>query len=326
MGQEKETNVECLTSLYPKSIPHFHAKVQYCFVPKLHLSQLPVIPPSAQSVDWLIGKLDWGDNLRSWIPTGFERYVRILHPAYISVGKELATREIAVPWAIVSQWSGKRLHATSHIQDVMVRANGHDWRRRGEGGDEPRQGYLEEAPLSCLLAHLLEATTTPKEIWMLIWFGYGGPADTIGLPIEVSEQVTASGRKYFLRLGEIASLEEEHLDSLFEHAPSFWWPDDRSWFVSCDIDASSTYLGGSKELIDQILGDPCLETFPAKLDEPYGGLYVSNPVVDSNDGYVPPRNRFKSFLRHRLFRSRGRAGSSEYFLRKSRWWEWWMKP
>lgn len=85
-------------------------------------------------------------------------------------------------------------------------------------------------------------------------------------------------------------------------------------------------MGGSKELIEQILCDPALETFPADLDEPYGGLYVSSPVVDNNDGYVPPRKRFKSFLRHHLFRSRGLSSGSVYVLRESRWWEWWMKP
>jgi hypothetical protein len=207
-------------------------------VPKLHLAQLPITPSSTQSVDWLIGKLDWGDSLRSWIPTGFESYVRILHPAYLFIGRGFETRDIAVPWASVSQWSKIPLHATSHIQDLMVRADGHDWSKQGEGGSAPNQGQLERTSLNRLLAHLYETTTTPTKIWLLIWFGYGGPPDTIGLPIEVSEALTASGRKYFLRLGEVASSEEEHGDSIFEHSPSFWWPDDRTWFVSSDIDSS----------------------------------------------------------------------------------------
>lgn len=147
----------------------------------MHLEQVPITPLSAKPVDWLIGKLDWGSTLRSWIPTGFERYARILHPAYIRVGKEWSAREVPVPWSIVSEWSGKPLHALSHIQDLMIRVDGHDWRRRGEGGLEPRQGELEMTSLSCLLAHLAEKTSTPNEIWMLIWFGYGGPPDGIGL-------------------------------------------------------------------------------------------------------------------------------------------------
>lgn len=290
----------------------------------LRLQKDSITPPSAQSVDWLIGKLDWGTSVRSWIPTGFESYARILHPAYIIIGKDQSTREVSVPWSIVSEWSGKRLHATSHIQDLMVRADGHDWRRRGEGGGEPRQGELERTSLSCLFAHLAEKTSTPNEIWMLIWFGYGGPPDTIGLPVEVSEPLTGSGRKYVLRLGEIDSSEKEPEHTLGENPPTFWWPADRTWFVSSDIDIASTYVGGSKELIEQILNDPSLEAFPASLDDPYDGLYVKSAVVENGDGYVPPRKRFREFQRHFLHRFRGRPNSGAILFRKKRWWEWWL--
>lgn len=290
-------------------------------MPKLYLEQLPVSPPSAQPVDWLIGKLDWGTSLRSWIPTGFESYVRILHPAYFFIGRGFETRDIAVPWASVSQWSKNPLHATSHIQDLMLRADGHDWSKQGEGGSTPNQGQLERTSLSCLLAHLCEATTTPTKIWMLIWFGYGGPPDTIGLPIEVSEAITASGRKYFLRLGEVVPSEEEHGDSIFEHSPSFWWPDDRTWFVSSDIDSSCTYVGGSKELIGQILSDPALETFPADLDDPFGGLYVGNTFAKIQHDYVLPRFHLWP-LRHRFRFRKGRVSDGSAILfRKRRWWE-----
>jgi hypothetical protein len=293
----------------------------------MHLELLPITPPSAQSVDWLIGELQYGYSLRSWIPPGFESYVRILHPAYISIGKEWSTRQVPVPWTIVSQWSGKRLHATSHIQDLMVRADGHDWRRRGEGGLEPRQGELERTFLSCLLTHLAEKTSTPKEIWMLIWTGYGGMSDSVGLPIEISEGFTKSVRRYVLRQGAIDFSEKVFEHSPGEYPPTFWWPADRTWFVICDIDAASTYVGGSKELIAQILGDPSLEAFPANLDDPYDGLYVKSAVVESDDGYVPPRQRFRSFLRHnRLFRFRNKSGSSAILYREKRWWEWWLKP
>jgi hypothetical protein len=293
----------------------------------MHLELLPITPPSAQSVDWLIGELQYGYSLRSWIPSGFESYVRILHPAYISIGKEWATREVPVPWTIVSKWSGKRLHATSHVQDLMVRADGHDWRRRGEGGYEPRQGELESGSLSFLLSHLADKTSAPKEILMLIWTGYGGMSETVGLPLEISEALTNSGRRYVLYPGAIDFSEKEFEHTLGEYPPTFWWPADRTWFVICDIDAASTYVGGSKELIAQILGDPSLEAFPANLDDPYDGLYVKSVAVQNDDGYVPPRKRFRSFLRHnQLFRSRHKSGGSAILFRRIHWWEWWLKP
>ena len=287
----------------------------------MYLQKDSTTAPSAQSVDWLIGKLDWGHTLRSWIPAGFEGYARILHPAYITIGKEWSTREVPVPWTVVSEWSGKPLHATTHIQDLMVRADGHDWRRRGEGGGEPHQGELERTSLSCLLAHLAERTTTPHEIWMLIWTGYGGPADTIGLPVEVSPALTGSGRKYVLRLGAIDSSEDESENRHVENPPTFWWPADRAWFASCDIDASSTYVGGSHVLIENILDDPSLEAFPANLDDPHGGFYVRSVVVKNENDYVLPRFRLWPFRQRFRFRKGGRSSSSAILYRKKRFWE-----
>lgn len=297
--------------------------MRYFIVTKLCLQKDSTTPSSTQSVDWLIGELDWGNTLRSWIPAGFERYARILHPAYITIGKEWSAREAQVPWATVSEWSGRPLHALSHIRDLMVRADGHEWRRQGEGGLEPHQGELERTSLSCLLEHLAERTTTLNEIWMLIWTGYGGPADTIGLPVEASVQLTGSGRKYVLRRGSIVPSLKDCEDSFSEHPPCFWWPADRSWFAVCDIDAASTYLGGSKELIEQILNDPFLETFPAELDDPYDGLFLNDRVVEKEHVYV--RRRFHLGDQF-LFRFRGRPGSSAILYRRKRWWESRRKP
>ncbi len=53
--------------------------------------------------------------------------------------------------------------------------------------------------------------------------------------------------------------------------PSFWWPADRAWFVSTDIDASSTYVGGSNALVEQLIAESTLEVFRANLDDPYDG-------------------------------------------------------
>jgi len=40
-----------------------------------------------------------------------------------------------------------------------------------------------------------------------------------------------------------------------------WWPEDRAWFVSTEVDFAWSYLGGSRALVDEILVDPRLETF-----------------------------------------------------------------
>lgn len=43
---------------------------------------------------------------------------------------------------------------------------------------------------------------------------------------------------------------------------NLWWPDDRSWCVSTEIDFNWTYVGGSQKCIAQVLNDPLLEALP----------------------------------------------------------------
>ena len=51
------------------------------------------------------------------------------------------------------------------------------------------------------------------------------------------------------------------------YGPNFWWPEDRAWFVSTEVDGESTYLGGSGPLIDRVVSDPGLESAPARLED-----------------------------------------------------------
>ncbi|MFE9404018.1 hypothetical protein ACFYNY_19850 [Streptomyces sp. NPDC006530] len=48
--------------------------------------------------------------------------------------------------------------------------------------------------------------------------------------------------------------------------PEFWWPQDRSWVVTSDVDLVSTYVGCSAEAAEHILSDPEIE---ALLVTPY---------------------------------------------------------
>jgi hypothetical protein len=54
----------------------------------------------------------------------------------------------------------------------------------------------------------------------------------------------------------------------WEDGPNIWWPDDRAWCVASEIDLPYSYVGGSKELIEEVLADPELEALPAQLEDP----------------------------------------------------------
>lgn len=253
-----------------------------------------------EPLEWLRGRLVYGRAVGSWIPKGFDRYARILHPAHLWEATEGNVVARPVPWSGVSAWSGKPLHRASSIHDLARRADGTSW--QDQGASLPLEGQLEPPYLDRLTDHLAEATSTPDALWLLVWDGYGGPGTPlvstsrrlmrrrpmsrwpIGIRrrtlltdtdpravVQISPSLTGRGRKYFLHQGSIEASSDHHGRSVFEEPPSFWWPADRAWFVSTDIDSSSTYVGGSSRLIDGLLTDPVLEVFPADLEDPYDG-------------------------------------------------------
>ena len=55
-------------------------------------------------------------------------------------------------------------------------------------------------------------------------------------------------------------------DGFWGYSPNIWWPEDRAWCVATDIDLFDTYVGGSRECIEAVLGNPDLEALPTTHD------------------------------------------------------------
>ena len=73
-------------------------------------------------------------------------------------------------------------------------------------------------------------------------------------------------RDYMLFTGPLAAVPELAAEGGFWQTPNLWWPDDRAWFVSTDIDLLDTYVGGSPDCIQRILDSPELEAFRVSID------------------------------------------------------------
>ena len=58
--------------------------------------------------------------------------------------------------------------------------------------------------------------------------------------------------------------EPDPTDPFWREAPSLIWPADRSWFVASEVDFDSTLVGGSRALIDDLLGTPWLEVLEVR--------------------------------------------------------------
>ena len=66
---------------------------------------------------------------------------------------------------------------------------------------------------------------------------------------------------------------------LFYQSANIVWPDDRSWCLATDIDLNSSYLGGTKALIEAVLRHEALEAYDASADDPFC-VDTVNPQVD----------------------------------------------
>lgn len=71
-------------------------------------------------------------------------------------------------------------------------------------------------------------------------------------------------RAYLLFQGPVA--EAESFWSAIGQCPTIWWPDDRAWLVHTHIEATSTYLGGSRALVDRLVAEQVLESFEVQPD------------------------------------------------------------
>lgn len=107
-----------------------------------------------------------------------------------------------------------------------------------------------------LIENLKPATTTPDHCFFAVWEGFGDSVahhfnePTLDLP----------HRRYHVFEGPVEASRTSFSDASFIYtAANLWWPADRAWFVSTEVDHAWTYVGGSRTLIDALLNDERLD-------------------------------------------------------------------
>ncbi len=230
-----------------------------------------------ESASWIADRLgSFGGGVTSVVPSGFEAYARILHPA-----EEPDLTGRLVRWREVSAWSGVPLRPDAQFHTVALPpdrpAVPAPWRGQG-----PREGrlYLPDADA---LARVLRAfTTTPEECFFGLWDGYGfdgvpltrqgsPPApplpDPIPTVIRQGPLVRLPNREYLLYTGPVEAITSTAAIGHGQTA-NLAWPVDHAWCVASEIDLVWTYVGGSVALIERVLADERLEALPANPGDP----------------------------------------------------------
>lgn len=228
---------------------------------------------------WIADRLSPFDSgvVTSVVPTGFEAYARLLHPA-----EEPLYGDRLVRWAQVAAWSGVALLPATQFHDIALPehqpAAPAPW-----SGHAPGEGTLYAADLDVLAGLLVDHTATPERCWFCLWDGYGWETDThitatsgddpdspdprVAIHAKASDPIPAAvragprvrlpNRTYLLYTGPIAAA-WAFVDS-HDQTPTLWWPADRAWCVASEIDLPWTYVGGPATLITRLVAEPRVE-------------------------------------------------------------------
>lgn len=246
----------------------------------------PAVAHSAAPARWASSHLDvfaeqWVTGM---VGPDFAAYARIFHP--LDDGPD------AQRWADVARLHSKTMHASAEwdrINDVPQALPG----GRSFPGD-PRIGSLDVQALSDLCTILAGHTGTPERCWFAVWEGWGwqkAQASALGRstssdeplpPLEMAPPewqldltgptFELPGRKYHLFSGPVqAATRIGHwitAEWFAPQSPSIFWPEDHSWCAATEVDADTTLIGGSRDLIAQITNSPLLEALPIARDAP----------------------------------------------------------
>jgi hypothetical protein len=288
-------------------------------------------------------------GLTSVVPAGFAAYARLLHPAH-------GSEDHPVRWLEVAARNGLDLHAGTQFPDISLLPPTGDEAQMWDGVG-PVEGTLSEADAVALVDVLRRHTAASERCCFGLWDGYGwdaggrmdlsytrddeppewaepavyegqapighrtaesgAPADPVPREVRDGLRVELPNRSYFLYRGPV----EQALAFVAskQQTPNLWWPADRSWCVATEIDLDCTYVGGSEELVDDIVGDGRLEAFradpaerhhmrtpawlTAAIDDAVTRLVAGQPArVETSQGTVSARLRRPRRLRHGYLR------------------------
>jgi hypothetical protein len=221
--------------------------------------------------DWVVsGLLPWDKDVvrvGSYMVGGFERYARILHPAGGRGGQS------SLRWAEVAARLSVPFHADVQFQQLA----GEDLRHSALGNITPSAGSLPPELLRSLVTLLQGWTEESETCWFAMWTGngswwkgaHGGRSfdDERDSVLRQTPRVHTQSRAYFLMRGVLDDV-EPLCGSAGGQSPALWWPQSRSWLVSTEVDAFSTYVGGSTSLIEGLLGSQEIEAVPSGVAAP----------------------------------------------------------
>ncbi len=116
---------------------------------------------------------------------------------------------------------------------------------------------MDQTTASTLVDVLTEETTTPYDVFVAVWEGWG---DVPPQRFPGAARLDTQARGHFLVRGPLRGvLWSVAASNRHRPAAGLWWPADRAWFVSTEIDYEWTFVAGTGELVDRLVNDDRVE-------------------------------------------------------------------
>jgi hypothetical protein len=209
---------------------------------------------SADAAMWIPRALhSFAKDVGSLIPEGFESYARILHPYF---RQNESGNVVPVRWREIAAANNRSVQ--DEVLNVGISGEPASEGLNGEAlwDQQIPSGTLSIELADRLVGHLRPHTQSPTHCYFAIWEGWAGmhswvcQAPSFSIPHRVLHLVE----------GPIDdALNTFDSESWIFRSANMWWPNDRTWIVSTEIDCTWTYVGGSQSCIAQILIDPFVE-------------------------------------------------------------------
>ena len=279
---------------------------------------------------WFVAGLDpsW-KTVGGLVPRGFEAYARILHPAWRVRREGDGLVRSPVRWSEVAELRGTVAHRLMQWPQVWALPL-FDHSAIAACTDAglapiqcPDEGLLPPQVARPLHEVLSAHAGAPGPCWFGVWIGFAYEYKD-GIP--ATQRLSTGYRDWDMFRAPLDALTLDFFTTGddFCQSANVAWADDRSWCLATDIDMKSTYVGGTKALIDAILRHEALEAYVANADDPVWEDAENPPglewncrlglIVDDNAMWrLPLRERIVGAIGHlvmRLARRNGRVVES----------------
>lgn len=178
------------------------------------------------------------------VPAGFDKYCRILHRAHDDQSGYVAR------WSHYAQAVGVAIEQDTHWSEIVHRDP-------SLSGCFPEEGSLDKISRTAFL-DVVNRTLAPEAcLYAGYWEGIA-PMHIPGISFPTAVLGLRNQVMFEVALSALTCTFNAAADAPFQF-PAVLYPEDRSWYLSTDVDYNSTLVGGTEQFIDAVLEDDTIE-------------------------------------------------------------------